>query len=111
MRFATTRDPLLVGQSEPDVPPRVGGGYLWSPKRNANGARNPCYEFMREVSPGDVIFSFVDSRIAAVGIAQSFCWESPKPKAFGTTGEYWENTASLQLMSIGRMVESRRRCV
>jgi hypothetical protein len=31
----------------------VGGGYLWSPKRNANGARNPFYESMREVSPGD----------------------------------------------------------
>jgi len=22
----------------------IGGGYLWSPKRNANGARNPFYE-------------------------------------------------------------------
>jgi hypothetical protein len=32
------------------------GGYLWSPKRNANGARNPFYEAMREVSPGDVVF-------------------------------------------------------
>jgi transposase len=25
----------------------IDGGYLWSPKRNANGARNPFYEFMR----------------------------------------------------------------
>ena len=32
------------------------GGYLWSPKRNANGAKNPFYETMREVSPGDVLF-------------------------------------------------------
>jgi hypothetical protein len=24
----------------------IEGGYLWSPKRNANGARNPFYEFM-----------------------------------------------------------------
>ena len=23
------------------------GGYLWSPKRKANGARNPYYEFLR----------------------------------------------------------------
>jgi hypothetical protein len=23
--------------------PEVQGGYLWSPKRNANGARNPFY--------------------------------------------------------------------
>jgi hypothetical protein len=49
----------------------VRGGYLWSPKRNANGARNPFYESMREVAPGDLIFSFIDTRILAVGIAQS----------------------------------------
>jgi hypothetical protein len=35
----------------------IEGGYLWSPKRNANGARNPFYESMREVAPGDLIFS------------------------------------------------------
>ena len=69
----------------------LGGGYLWSPKRNANGARNPFYESMREVAPGDLIFSFVDTRIVAVGIAQSYCWESPKPQEFGTAGQNWEN--------------------
>src|ERR1041384_1101118 len=67
------------------------GGYLWSPKRNANGAKNPFYESMREVSPGDIIFSFVDTVIAAIGVAEAYCWESPKPLEFGTTGEYWEN--------------------
>jgi putative restriction endonuclease len=68
----------------------VGGGYLWSPKRNANGARNPFYESMREVAPGDLIFSFMDTRILAVGIAKSYCWESPKPLEFGKSGENWE---------------------
>src|SRR5246127_1688129 len=69
----------------------IAGGYLWSPKRNANGARNPFYESMREVAPGDLIFSFMDTRILAVGIAQSYCSESPKPLEFGTAGENWEN--------------------
>jgi putative restriction endonuclease len=69
----------------------VQGGYLWSPKRNANGARNPFYESMREVAPGDLIFSFMDTRILAVGIAQSYCWASPKPQEFGTAGQNWEN--------------------
>ena len=69
----------------------VQGRYLWSPKRNANGARNPFYECMREVAPGDLIFSFMDTRILAVGIAQSYCWESPKPQEFGTAGQNWEN--------------------
>ena len=69
----------------------IAGGYLWSPKRNANGARNPFYESMREVAPGDLVFSFVDTRILAVGIAQSYCWESPKPLEFGQAGQNWEN--------------------
>jgi putative restriction endonuclease len=69
----------------------IAGGYLWSPKRKANGAFNPFYESMREVAPGDLIFSFVDTRIAAIGIAQSYCWECPKPTEFGTAGQNWEN--------------------
>jgi len=69
----------------------IAGGYVWSPKRNANGGRNPFYESMREVAPGDLIFSFVETRITAIGIAKSYCWESPKPTEFGSTGQNWEN--------------------
>ena len=69
----------------------IAGGYLWSPKRNANGARNPFYESMREVAPGDLIFSFVDTRVVAIGVARSFCWECPKPAEFGSAGQNWEN--------------------
>ena len=69
----------------------VAGGYLWSPKTNQNKARNPFYETMREVSPGDIVFSFKDTRIQAIGIAQSYCWESPKPIEFGAAGANWEN--------------------
>jgi hypothetical protein len=43
---------------------------------------------MREVSPGDIIFSFLDTRIAALGIARSYCYESPKPTEFGTAVSY-----------------------
>jgi hypothetical protein len=67
----------------------IGGGYLWSPKRKTNHQRNPFYESMREVAPGDVIFSFVDTRILALGIARSYCYESPKPTEFGSAGSYW----------------------
>jgi HNH endonuclease len=69
----------------------IAGGYLWSPKRSANGARNPFYESMREVSPGDLVFSFVDTRVAALGIAKSYCWECPKPTEFGPVGQNWED--------------------
>ena len=68
----------------------VAGGYLWSPKRKANGHLNPFYEFMREVAPGDVIFSFADTFIRAIGIAKSTCYECPKPHEFGAVGAYWE---------------------
>ena len=38
----------------------VRESFMWSPEQNANGARNQFYENMREVSPGDVVFSFCD---------------------------------------------------
>lgn len=68
----------------------VPGGYLWSPKLKSNGSANPFYEFMREVSPGDVIFSFCDTLIKAVGIAKSHAYEAPKPREFGSVGAYWD---------------------
>lgn len=67
----------------------IEGGYLWSPKRNKNGHRNPFYEFMREVAPGDIVFSFCDTRIPAVGIVSGYCHESPKPEEFGNAGANW----------------------
>jgi putative restriction endonuclease len=68
----------------------VRGGYLWSPKRKANQAQNPFYDFMREVSPGDAIFSFADTVVRAIGIAASHAYEAPKPMEFGPTGAYWD---------------------
>lgn len=69
----------------------VPGGYLWSPKRNRGNGRNPFYDFMREVAPGDAIFSFADTCIKAIGIAGSHAYEAPKPLEFGRAGAYWEN--------------------
>ena len=68
----------------------VTGNYLWSPKRNANGRRNPFYDFMREVAPGDVVFSFAETLIKAIGIAASNAYEAPKPLVFGQSGAYWD---------------------
>ncbi len=68
----------------------VAGGYLWSPKRKSNGHINPYYEFMREVAPGDLIFSFANTFIRAIGIAKSVCYECPKPNEFGAVGMNWE---------------------
>src|SRR5579872_2115669 len=45
---------------------------------------------MREVAPGDLVFSFVDTRIVALGVVSSYCYESPKPAEFGGVGLNWE---------------------
>jgi hypothetical protein len=68
----------------------VEGGYLWSPKRKTDGTRNPFYDFMRGVAPGDVVFSFADTLIRAIGIVSSHAYEAPKPLEFGRAGAYWE---------------------
>jgi len=66
------------------------GRFMWSPKRNANGARNQFYENMREVRPGDVVFSFCDTRIKAVGVVSGSAETGPKPD-FGSAGVNWSN--------------------
>jgi putative restriction endonuclease len=68
----------------------VSGGYMWSPKRTKNGSRNAFYENMRECAPGDLVFSFVDTRISNLGVVTSFCDESPRPQEFGATGDQWD---------------------
>ena len=64
----------------------IDGGYMWSPKVNKNGNLNPFYEFMREVAPGDLIFSFANTRIRAIGIALFPCYDCAKPSEFGAAG-------------------------
>ena len=53
------------------------------------GDRNHFYEAMREVAPGDIVLSFCDTRISAVGVVKSYCYESPKPTEFGAAGSNW----------------------
>ncbi len=66
------------------------GSFMWSPKTRSDGSRNAFYDFMREVSPGDVVFSFCDTRIKAVGIVTVAAQTAPKPD-FGNAGSNWSN--------------------
>ena len=66
----------------------VGDGYLWSPKTKKGGIRNPHYDSMTQVMPGDVVFSFASGMIRNVGIATHVATSSPKPD-FGSVGETW----------------------
>jgi hypothetical protein len=63
----------------------VRGNFMWSPKTRADGGRNQFYENMRAVAPGDIVFSFSDTVIKAVGIATGIAQTAPKPE-FGNVG-------------------------
>src|SRR5215472_9172006 len=67
-----------------------GGNYIWSPKTKRGGAFNRFYETMREVAPGDVVFSYAGGVIQAFGVAQTHCYTSPRPNEFGHIGEAWD---------------------
>ena len=66
----------------------VRGNFMWSPKANANGARNQFYDNMRLVTLGDIVFSFCDTRVKAVGVATGAAQTAPKPD-FGNAGLNW----------------------
>jgi putative restriction endonuclease len=67
----------------------LSGGYLWSPKRRNNQTRNRFYDNMKEVAPGDLVFSYWDGAIRAYGTLQSFGYDAPKPEEFGPAGRNW----------------------
>lgn len=69
----------------------VRGGYLWSPMRNANNGFNQTYENMTLVRPGDIVFSYANGRIGAIGQVVEAASASPKPSEFGNVGDYWSN--------------------
>lgn len=66
----------------------VPGGFLWSPKTRSNGGRNPFYDFMEQVDVGDLVFSFCDTYIRALGVVQRRAVTSPKPD-FRNAGSNW----------------------
>lgn len=69
----------------------VGGGYMWSPKTNRNGAKNQFYDNMTIVQPGDLVFSFRKQKISDVGVIQATGYSSIKPTEFGSIGENWSD--------------------
>src|SRR5580692_9606905 len=81
----------------------IGGGYLWSPKKEANGARSQFYENMRLATPGDQVLSFADGSIRNVGVVQDFAVPAIKPSGFGSTGQNWSADGWLLPVSWGLM--------
>jgi putative restriction endonuclease len=58
------------------------GGYLWAPKSGANGVVFHHWSNMQLVKPGDVIFSYANRLIGAIGVASSAAYDAPQPEEF-----------------------------
>lgn len=68
----------------------IEGGYIWSPKKNKNGSTNQTYINLTKVRTNDLIFSYADTKIKAIGIVQQPCIEMETPEEFGKVGEQWD---------------------
>ncbi len=68
----------------------ISGGYMWSPFTSKGGRRNPFYDFMKAVEPGNPILSYYGSAIQQVGLALTTAYESTKPPEFGESGAEWD---------------------
>jgi hypothetical protein len=65
------------------------GGFMWSPKTNADGKANRSYDNMTLINRGDIIFSYAETIIRAIGVATTSAYESTKPQSFGSKGSNW----------------------
>jgi hypothetical protein len=69
----------------------IPGGYMWSPKLNSAGNHIRSYDLMRKLVPGDIVFSYANALLKAVGVVRSYCYEFPKPSEFGAAGQNWSD--------------------
>lgn len=67
-----------------------GGKYIWCPKRKKNNHISPYYETVREVRPGDLVFSYAHAVVQGFGFATSHCYSCPRPNEFGKVGNAWD---------------------
>lgn len=67
-----------------------GGKYVWCPKLRSDGHVNHFYETVREVKPGDLVFSYANAAIQGFGFATTHCYSCPRPDEFGDVGEAWD---------------------
>jgi putative restriction endonuclease len=67
----------------------IAEGYIWSPKRNNDSSRNQSYENLRLVNIGDIVFSYANALISAVGVVTNQAISYPKPINFGQIGDQW----------------------
>lgn len=65
------------------------GGYIWAPKTKSKGEFNKAYYNLTLAQVGDIIFSYANTLIKAVGIVESGYTEEPVPLEFGEKSNLW----------------------
>jgi hypothetical protein len=88
----------------------VDGDFLWSPKESKDGTRNQFYENMTLLRPGDLVFSYNDKMIRAIGTVQRKASTSAKPD-FRTAGSNWADTgwlAEVSFIEISKPFEPKK---
>ncbi len=69
-------------------PREIAGEYLWWPKKSQKGVNRDAGSNMTRVMPGDVVFSFADDAVRAVGVALGRAREAPPPAERGVASEH-----------------------
>jgi putative restriction endonuclease len=89
----------------------INEGYIWSPKLKNDGTRNQSYENLTIANVGDIIFSYADGQIKAVGVVSKKAISSPRPTDFGAIGSQWANDGWLVAVKwklISRPIEPKK---
>ena len=83
----------------------VPGGFMWSPFKNANGARNSFYDNMAKVEPGDIVFAYAQQQVKAIGVAQKLAYSAPKPVSFENSSNNWSQIGWLVEVEFSPLVD------
>lgn len=67
----------------------ISEGFIWAPKTKVNGHKNQTYLNLTEVRPGDLIFSYANLKLGAVGKALSSAYDFEKPDEFRDSEGVW----------------------
>ncbi|RYZ24577.1 MAG: HNH endonuclease [Chitinophagaceae bacterium] len=67
----------------------IEGGFIWSPTTNKDGSRNQTYINLTRADRFDIVFSFANATIGAIGVVRSPSIPSQRPPEFGKTGQQW----------------------
>lgn len=68
----------------------INGGYIWCPKGKKDGNPNHFYDNLTLAKSGDIVFSYANGKIGAIGPVIKEHTTADRPPEFGTSGQLWD---------------------